>query len=96
MVYAGDKKFDSWEELGNHILNSLPNEKQPVKWWRKWSITKFGYRNYLPKTKIKKIIVCFPQFGYDRSWVGLVWIHIHLFNRWDFMFSCGDYKFKED
>lgn len=96
MILCGDKHYNSFEELGDAILASLPKEKQPVKWWKGHSITVWHHENWMTKTLWQKIRAWLPHFSKSRSWVGYFWLHTFLFNRWDVMFTCGDYKFEED
>jgi len=95
MVMCGDKHYDSFEELGHAILRSLPKKRQPVKWWRGLHVCKCHHMNWMAKTPWQKIMVWLPHFSKSRSWVGLFWLHTFLFNKWDVMFKCGEYVFKE-
>jgi len=95
MVVCGEKYYDSFEELGYAIVRSLPKKRQPVKWWRGWSTTRWCYQNCMARTPWQKVKVWLPHFHKSRSHVGYFWIHSYLFNRWDVMFACGYYKFKE-
>ncbi len=89
MVYCGDKHYDSFEELGDAILASLPKKRLPVRWWKGHKVVVCRHSNHLRMSLWGRIKTWLPHFSTSRSVVGFFWLHTFLFNRWDIMFVCG-------
>jgi hypothetical protein len=95
MVISDGKLYESFEELGNHMLSRLPKKRQPVKWWRGWKLCKMHHTDLRSKTFWQRVKVWLPHIHKSRSWVGYLFLHIYLCNRWCLLFVCGHYEFKE-
>lgn len=93
MVWCGDRYYDSFEALGNAILANLPRERQPVKWWRVRSKpNRFGHINAMPGNRLQKMLRILPRISWSRTWVGYLFIHLYLLNRWCFLIQLGHYE----
>ena len=78
-------------EYGDYLLAQMPAQRQPVKWWRLHKPCKFPYQNCMNK----QWTVYLPHFSYSRTYVGYVYLHVRVFNRWDIMFNVGHYNREE-
>lgn len=92
MVVCGDRTYNSFEELGRAILESLPKNKQSVKWWRIHKPILWHYESHLKAGVLERILRVLPHFSYSRSWVGYVWTHVYLLNKYDLMFTFGHWE----
>lgn len=86
---CGNRHYQSFEELGDAILASLPKKRLPVRWWKGHGVTVWHHSDYLDKSTWGRIRAWLPHFSTSRSLVGFFWLHVYLFNRWDVMFVCG-------
>ena len=73
--------------IGDIILAQMPASRQPVKWWRLHKPSKCHFKNCINK----RWTVNLPHFSYSRTYVGLLFLHVKLFNRWDILFHAGHY-----